>query len=417
MTVQTDPIDIAQVDENETLQATLPLAEAANGFADDQELPADKFNSIARSAAIWKRWLDQGKAPVEQTIGTVSCRLSAAEFEFTAVPGLVQDLVADSHYLVLGRYVALTTDRLEAAGLAAYVTGYTFTASKDEHFYIEADGTISSSVVALGTPAAPGVGQEWLCTVETNATDINSQTTGDAFLVQRVYVEQLHAFADEAQVTDTGGGTATLAFKTEADPGEGWLIATGANGSELTITERNTLEVAVVNFGSDSLPVEFNRAISALYDVAVEGDLTGGTTEVVRVRSHDATATENTWHNRRTTWTGLNLAKSASHNLDGPNFGGVAGTYAGRLRVVVIDSTDQTAIASRESHVIFSSTGAASTLVNQAMLYNFDNIGLTLIALTATGNTIRVTVSIPNLAGTPTFNVLVEADLQFVSIS
>lgn len=262
MTLQADPIHYVIVDENEAGQFAGTLPETANGFVADQLLPHDKFNKIARSAGVWKRWLDQTRIPVEQAYGTETCRL-AENFRYQDAAGLVDvDLVSgDLHYLISGRYVSLTQDRLVVQGFSPY----TFTALKDHHFYVDASGTVEVEVVAIGTPAAPGVGQVHLVTHETDGTDIVGTVIGDAaFDIQRLIIDRTTHYKDHSLVIDAAAAdTSSLSFSIDADTDQGWKFARDAAGALFLQEMIGGSPENVIDFGSSVAAIQIDREIDA----------------------------------------------------------------------------------------------------------------------------------------------------------
>ena len=422
MAIADDPIDVCMVDETETLQHALPLAESVTGFANDQELPADKFNTIARSAAIWKRWLDQGRLPTRDAVGKTTSRLSSDVFEYTTVPGLVQSLTVDeTFYLINGYFVRLSVDRIEAAGLSN-ITTRTFVASKDTHFYLEADGTIEAVEVTVGTPPSPGPGQWHLKTVTTNATDVIGQVDGDDFAEDRLYTTARWVFNNEARITDDGSNTATLAFRTEADANEGWEIRVGPNGGDLRLHERNLIDGTIVEFGNATDPVVFHRAtkvddnFEATADVVIGAGRTHTASGWLNTRTHNNTSTENAWGMREATVTAKNVAENATHYFAAPSLAN--GSYYGTIAVRVHQANNLGVIATAMWAICVNVSGGTATIVYYSTLDYYDPfIGLTTYQPTVTGATLRVTAAIPNLAGSPVFNATVEYRLNYSTVS
>lgn len=405
MTIQTDPIDYCFVDENESNQAALPLAEASNGFVDEQELPADKFNTIARSAAAWSRYHDQGKLPVEQAVGTTSCRLSDELFEYTSVPGLTQSLVDDSYYLINGRFVPLTADRITGAGIANILTR-TFAASKDTHFYLRADGDIQVSEVAVATPPSAPAGYVWLRTVTTNGTDVLSQTTGTSFVTAQVratrpWVHEGLAIDKE----DTAIGS--LDFWNDGDPDAGWRVDLDAD-ERLAFYEKNGLNATVMHLGDVSNPIAVNRQIQVNDDLIIPGGASGGRVyssgSFLKRRTHTPTgAVASAFGIWEQTIDKLAAAENTAHTLDTGTL--ADGVYSGQVRVQVIQ------VGSNAVHAFLVRTISVYVISGVAVVaynsgdHSHDAIGLTSIAVSASGGSIRVLVTIPNLGGTPTFNI------------
>lgn len=422
MSLVDDPIDPCMVDETEMLQHALPLAESVSGFANDQELPADKFNTIARSAAIWKKWLDQGRLPTRDAVGKTTSRLSPDTFEYTSVPGLTQSLTVDeTFYLVDGYFVRLSIDRIEAAGIAN-VTTRTFTASKDTHFYLEADGTIDVSEVTVGTPPSPGAGQWWLKTVTTNATDVIAQTDGDDFAEDRLYTTARWVFNNEARITDDGAGLATLAFRTEADPNEGWEIRCGPNGGDLRLHERNLIDGTIVSFGNATDPIEALRNTKIDADLEVTGSVVLGAQRFhtasgwLKIRTHEEGGTEDTWGMWQATVTAKDIAENTAHVFVAPTLSN--GSYYGTIFCKIHQANNLGVIAFASFTVCVNVSGGVATLVSYSAYDYYDPfIGLTLFQPTVSGGDLRVSATIPNLGGVPVFNALTEFRLGYTTVS
>lgn len=180
MTIATDPVDRAEIDSAGGNSAALPLAQSVNGWNGGDFLEHDKLNAVTRNAALWKEWLDQTRANTEQLGFSSTFRTSSTNFGYGVGVGLVARQVQDdSHLVVTGKYVVLTLARL--LRYQPTIHTHTFTASMTHHFYIDAGGVIVVSVVALGTPAAPGVGFVTLHSVDTDGAGISAETPGSAF--------------------------------------------------------------------------------------------------------------------------------------------------------------------------------------------------------------------------------------------
>lgn len=418
MTVQTDPLDYCIVDENENLQHSLPLPEASNGFANLQELPADKFNTIARTASVWNRYHDQGKAPVEQTLGLTSCRLSDEVFEYTVVPGLDQSLVDDTAYLILGRYVPLTADRITASGQTDILT-HTFGANSDTHFYLFADGTVTYEEVAVATPPSAPANSVWLHTVTTNGTDVLSQTTGTLFEQVQVRASRPWVHEDVLAIDKDAIGFGSLDFWSDGDPDLGWRVdCTG--GDALALYEKNGLEAQIVNFGNVSDPITLNRGLLVYGDTQIDANLNLSNTRTytagnaLYLRTHDpASGTESTFHVLYHTVAKTAAAENAAHTLDTDTL--EDGVYCGHISVLVVTVGSNAVNAFKRFTVGYYVISGVSASFYSAVEHTTDSIGLTSINHSATAGKIRVTVTIPNLAGTPTFNIFVFHHLSYLN--
>lgn len=409
MTVQTDPLDPCWVDEADGASATLPLAEATNGFGSGQNFHHTKGNAIFRSAAEWKVWLDQGKLPVEQGIGTTSCLLSVDEFEYTTGGGLTESIANETALLVLGRYVSMTEDRLTARGQADLID-YTFTASKDHHFYISADGLIEVDIVTIGVSPSPGAGQVWLYTGRTNATDLILQTYGTAFAEQRLVVDIPWQFSDVLKIADSSGGTnyARLWLGTNDDSTEGWYLETQANGANLRLFELNSLNQQVIDFGDASNPVTISRDVDIdTGSLSVAEDLTVGDGQTqtastlgwYRVGTHNAGETDqDTWGKLTATKTLKEAADNGTRTITAPNL--ADGVYAGVVRLVGVRSDGPSSTNCYfEYNAFVRVSGGTATAVSSGGLYIDDNIGLSGVTLGVSGAAPKVDVAIPNLGG------------------
>lgn len=415
MTVQIDPLDYCIVDENENKQHSLPLPEASNGFADLQELPADKFNTIARAASVWNRYHDQGKLPIESAVGAGSCRLSDDVFEYTTVPGLDQSLVDDTAYLILGRYVPLTADRITASGQANILTR-TFAASSDTIFYLAADGTITVSEVAVATPPSPPAGTVWLHTVTTNGTDVLSQTTGTAFEHQRLIVDVPWAFEDAVIVNKTDAGTGSVDFQVDGDPDTGWRVDLDSS-ERLAFYEKNGLNATVMHLGDVSNPIEVGRATQFNDDVIIPGGASGriySSGSYLKKRTHVPTgAVAQNFGTFERTIDKLAAAENTAHTLDTGTL--ADGVYSGQVKVQVVQVGSNAVHAYRVVTISAYVISGVCVIAYGSGDHSHDAIGLSSIAVTASGGSIRVTVTIPNLGGTPTFNIHVYHDLIYAN--
>lgn len=425
MTVQVDPVDPAWVDESESAQHSLPLPESVSGFGDGQNLLHTKLNTIARSAAAWKVWLDQGRLPIENALTGGSCLLSAAGFEYTTLGGLSETIVADVALIVLGRHVSITQARLEAAGLSALIT-YGFTATKDHHFYISADGAIEVDVVAVATPASPGPGQELLHTVTTNATDIILQTPGPLFAARQVRIEAPWCFEDVLRIEDAGATYARLDFGT-ASADEGWYIETQANGSLLRIWEKNSTDVEVVNFGDVSNPVTFSRDVLMSFALGVSDTATfaadvsmgdGKTSSAtwsgwLRTRTQTAgNATRDSWGEFTGTSTAKDVTPSQTYVLASAAL--PDGSYAGYVRVAAVRANGpNSTMAHLEYNVTFTVSSGTAAIITSAGVYAYDAIGFSGWALGASGGAPTFDITIPALG----FNVNLSATWTAVRVT
>lgn len=253
MTIATDPIDRAEIDSAGGNSAALPLAQAINGWNGGDFLEHDKLNAVMRSAALWKLWLDQTRADHRQLGYSGSFRGSATVFSYGGVgPGLARAVVDDSHLVVLGLYVPLTLARL--AYYQPGVANYVFTASMTHHFYVAADGAITVSVVALGTPAAPPVGTETLLSVDTNATDVTAETQGPSFAAQLVVNES----PQQIDSTLTVNGAATINAPLTVTNGNVTIDKTEAGAREvrLIVAGDSTRGWRIRHDGSERLQVQ-----------------------------------------------------------------------------------------------------------------------------------------------------------------
>jgi hypothetical protein len=406
---QDDPVDECMVDDSETLQHALPLAEATNGFVGKQELPADKFNTICRNAAVWKRWLHQGRVPVEPVFGDTTCRLSDQGFVVTTVAGFTQDIIYESHYLIEGTYVALTFDRLTAQG---FDLSPTFVASKDRHFYVDAgSGEVSFEDVTIAVPPNPGTGQRHLATVTTNGSTVIAQTLGDDFIAQRVLVDGPRWEFEEG--VTVRGNTADLDLAT--DTPNGWRVRCENVGQDLNFYDLGAGGSPVLELGNVSNPILMRRAVEIEASLAVDEDLTVGAGRTVTtggwlyVRTQTySDAERDSWRQQAATAAVENFPENATTNVDSPAFS--AGTYFGRVRVVVVNRLTRSVAASRAWDLTLTCDGAAVTLLDNAASYAYDMIGLTSLVLSGSGTALRLAIAVPNLAGTPTFNACVHYD-------
>jgi hypothetical protein len=281
MTLATDPIDYAEVDKNDSNSSPLPLPQAFTGWADgDFYLAADQ-NALHQNGARWKAWLDQTRAPSTELGYRTTFRTSAHAFQYPLGPGLVGRIVQfDSHVIVAGTYVSLTLARL--AYRQPTIHTHTFTANSTEHFYIATDGTITSSVVALGTPPAPPVGLVTLVSHDTNGTSITATTVAAAFLDQKTICDAPSFFTAavtaQSSLSVTGGNLTIdkpdalarrLAFTNSADAAQGWqlehtatenlrfreLVPKGGGGTATTVLDLGAP-------GTPTTPATFSRPLA-----------------------------------------------------------------------------------------------------------------------------------------------------------
>ena len=399
MTVQTDPIDPCWVDESEAAQVSLPLPESVSGFGSGQEFRHDKANTIFRSAAAWKVWHDGTKLPIPEAITAGSCRLGPA-FAYTTLGGLTESLVDETSLVVLGRYVSMTDARITARGQADLIS-YTFTATKDHHFYISADGLIEVDIVTVGDPAAPGAGQVLLHTVETNATDIVGQTEGPLFAERRLVVENAWAFEDALRISDTGSG-AILELGNLED-GEGFEFRALAGGTGGQIFEYNGLNQVVVDFGSAGVPMEIARDLQIIGSFEVDDDVTigDGKTETAstpgwyRVGTHYAAdANADTWGAVHATKTVKDQAQSTTATVLSPGL--EDGIYTGRVTVVGTRSNGPLSTAAAITYEIVARvSGGTATQVNSSFVFYHDTIGLSSVTYGGSSNSLTVAIAIP----------------------
>lgn len=420
MTVQTDPVDPCWVDENEVAQIALPLPEALSGFGADQEFHHRKGNTVFRSAAAWKVWLDGTKLPVAEAITSGSCRLGLA-FEYTTASGTLTESIADeTSIVVLGRYVSLTEDRITQRGQANLID-YTFTATKDHHFYISADGLIEVDIVTIGTPAAPGAGQVLLHTVETNGTVIVGQTRGPLFEERRLVVENAWTFEDALRISDTGSG-AILELGNTGD-GEGFEFRALAGGTGGQLFEYNGLNQVVIDFGSAGVPMEVARDMQIIGNFEVDDDVTMGDrkTETAstpgwyRVGTHYAAdADEDTWGSVTATKTVKDQAQSTTATVTSPGL--ADGNYTGFVTVCGVRSIGAASNSAGITYAIDAYvSGGVAVHVSSSFISFKDTIGLASVTYGNSGNSLTVAIAIPAV-GFDT-NYAVKWDLTRVSQS
>lgn len=397
---ETDPVDYAFVDENNSNSEALPLDEEANGFQANQDLPDDKFNALHRGHARWSRFIDQSRAPAASTYGEVTCRLSSDGFSYSAV-GLVATLEHDVELLVEGKYISITSARLTRWGMGGLLS-YTLTASSAHHFYIEASGKIEVEVVALATPPSPGAGQVHLHTVNTGLITISSQVVGDAFKRQAVMVATPHVFEDEVEISDQGSGAATLSFGTD-DPAEGWTLETGALGLNLKLFERNMLNAVVVDFGNDSEDVTFHRDTTCAFNFEVDGDLTIGKGRThsgagwLVFRTHNAGSFDAGWGVYNATTVLRNAADNGVRHIDSPDL--PLGAYYGTIELVIVEKAAPSITYSRKYQAMAVQVGGVASFSNASIFDTVSFIGGLTVAVSGNGAKLRVSATIPNLGG------------------
>ena len=400
MTVQTDPIDPCWVDETEAAQVSLPLPESISGFGEDQEFRHDKANTIFRSAAAWKVWHDGTKLPIPEAITAGSCRLGPA-FAYTTASGTLTESIAnETSIVVLGRYVSLTEDRLTQRGQAGLID-YTFTATKDHHFYISADGLIEVDIVTVGDPAAPGAGQVLLHTVETNGTIIVGQTEGPLFAERRLVVENAWAFEDALRISDTGSN-ATLELGNIEDA-EGFELRALAGGTGLELFEYNSLNQVVIDYGGAGLPMAIARDVEITGNFEVSDDVgigerkteTPSTPGWYRVGTHYAAeAQQDTWGKVTATKTVKDQAQSTTATVLSPGL--EDGVYTGTVTVVGARSNGPLSTAAGVAYQIFARvSGGTATQVASSFIFYHDTIGLTSVTYGASSNSLTVAIAIP----------------------
>ena len=419
MTVQTDPIDPCWVDETEAAQVSLPLPESVSGFGENQEFRHDKGNTIFRSAATWKVWLDGTKLPIPEAITAGSCRLGPA-FAYTTLGGLTEDIVDETSLVVLGRYVSMTDDRITARGQADLLS-YTFTATKDHHFYISADGLIEVDIVTVGAPASPGAGQVLLHSVETNATDIVGQTEGPLFAERRLVVGNAWAFEDALRLSDTGGGAILELGNIEDN--EGFELRALTGGTGLQLFERNFLDQVVIDFGAVGIPMEIYRDVQIIGNFEVDDDVTigDGKTETAstpgwyRVGTHYAAEVlQDTWGSVTATKTVKNQAQNTTATVVSPGLAN--GNYTGFVTVSGVRSSGAISNSSGITYVIDAYvSGGVATHVSSTLVSIKDSIGLASITYGNSSNSLTVAIAIPAI-GFDT-NYTVKWDLTRVSQS
>lgn len=419
MTVQTDPIDPCWVDETEAAQVALPLPESISGFGADQEFRHDKANTIFRSAAAWKVWHDGTKLPIPEAITAGSCRLGPA-FAYTTLGGLTEDIIDETSLVVLGRFVSMTDARITARGQSDLLS-YTFTATKDHHFYISADGLIEVDIVAVGTPASPGAGQVLLHSVETNATDIVGQTEGPLFAERRLVVENAWAFEDALRISDTGSGAILELGNIEDSEGFEFRALAGGTGGQ--IFEYNGLNQVVVDFGGAGVPMEIARDLQIIGSFEVDDDVTigDGKTETAstpgwyRVGTHYAgDADEDTWGSVTATKTVKDQAQSTTVTVVSPGLAN--GNYTGFVTVCGVRAVGAISNSAGITFTIDAYvSGGVATHVSSNFISYKDTIGLSSVTYGNSSNSLTVRIEIPAIGYNT--NYTVKWDLTRVSQS
>lgn len=288
MTIADDPIDYAEVDSAGGNSAALPLAQSINGWNGGDFLEHDKLNAVMGNAAEWKRWLDQTRPPGEQLGYSSTFRTSVGEFRYGVAAGLAdRPVLVDSHYVVEGRYVPLTLDRLQR--YSPTINTYTFTATSTHHFYVDGGGVVEAVVKALGTPPEPGVGQVWLYSADTDATEVVSEVAGDDFTTPLVRNSAQYEHAGPVTIRSSltvDGGNVTI------DKADG-----GSRRVELSVDNDNTRGWRVNHTSAERLqlqemlPAGGGGSATTILDLGA-GPLTAATAAASLVRPLAITSAE-----------------------------------------------------------------------------------------------------------------------------